>query len=456
MSTSGVNLSSLLSAFNSSSSGINVSAAVAQAIAAESGPLTQMQNEQAVVQSQTSDINVILTDIGALQTSLSSLGDPLGALATMTAASSDSNIVNASAVSGAVAGNHVVVVNNLATAGSWYSNSVATSSTPLPSGSFTLQVGSGPATQVNIGGSVDTMDQLASYINGLGLGVTASVVNDSSGSRLAIVSNSTGAANNVTVSAATGLTFTQASTGTDASLTVDGIPIDSASNTVTGAVTGLTLNLTGAAPNTPVSIAVAPDSSSISSAVSSFVTAYNKVIADVNQEYTVGANGVEGPLSGDGVLPVLQSDMLSAGGYAGGTAGISTLADLGISMNNDGTLTLNTTTLDSAVQGNFSGVQNFLQGTASNGFVSFLNNQLTSLSDPASGAFSVDLQSLSSENSDLQTQINNFQAYLAQQTTLLTNEFNQADILLQQLPTEEAQINAELGYPPSSSGSGVQ
>jgi len=454
---SSVNLSSLLSAFNSSASGINVQAAVAQAIAAESGPLTQMQNEQAVVQSRTSDINIIVGDATALQNSLSALTDPLGAMSAMTAASSDSGIVNASAAAGALAGNHVVQVNSLATTASWYSSSVASSSTPLSAGSFTIQVGTGgPATQIQIGGSVDTLDQLASYINGLSLGVTANVVNDSSGSRLSIVSNSSGAANNFTITQASGLTFTQAATGTDASLTVDGIPIDSASNTITGAVAGLTLNLTGAAPNTPVSISVAPDGTQIDSAVSAFVTAYNKVISDINQEYTVGANGVEGPLSGDGVLPVLQSDMLSAGSYAGGTGGITTMADLGITMNNDGTLSLNTSTLDAAVQSNFAGVQNFLAGTASNGFVSFMNNQLTSLTDPASGAFTVDLQSLSSENTDLQNQITNFQSYLSNQTTLLTNEFNQADVLLAQLPTEEAQINAELGYSPnSSSGTGV-
>jgi len=454
---SSVNLSSLLSAFNSSASGINVQAAVAQAIAAESGPLTQMQNEQAVVQSRTSDINIIVGDATALQNSLSALTDPLGAMSAMTAASSDSGIVNASAAASALAGNHVVQVNSLATTASWYSSSVASSSTPLSAGSFTIQVGTGgPATQIQIGGSVDTLDQLASYINGLSLGVTANVVNDSSGSRLSIVSNSSGAANNFTITQASGLTFTQAATGTDASLTVDGIPIDSASNTITGAVAGLTLNLTGAAPNTPVSISVAPDGTQIDSAVSAFVTAYNKVISDINQEYTVGANGVEGPLSGDGVLPVLQSDMLSAGSYAGGTGGITTMADLGITMNNDGTLSLNTSTLDAAVQSNFAGVQNFLAGTASNGFVSFMNNQLTSLTDPASGAFTVDLQSLSSENTDLQNQITNFQSYLSNQTTLLTNEFNQADVLLAQLPTEEAQINAELGYSPnSSSGTGV-
>jgi flagellar hook-associated protein 2 len=449
-SISPINLSSLLSALGSSSSGINVQDAVAQAIAAESGPLSQMEQQQSLLQTQTSDINQIESDMTTLQTALTALSQPVGALTAMTTSSSNTSIVTASAEAGTVAGNHVVEVNNLASTASWYSDSVASSSTALAAGSFTLQVGSNATVQVNIGGSVDTLDQLSTYINGLGAGVTASVVNDSSGSRLAIVSANSGGASNFTISNATGLTFTQAVKGQDASLTVDGIPIDSASNTVTGAVTGLTLNLLSASPG-EVNITVAPDSSQISSAISNFVSAYNTVIGDVNQEYTLAANGAQGPLAGDPVLGILQSDLLSTGSYATGGNGVSTLADLGITMNNDGTLTLDSSTLNNAIQNNFSAVQNFFQGTASNGFASLLSTQLTGLTDPVSGAFTVDLQSISNQNSDLQTQINNFDTYLQNQTTTLTSEYNQADILLQQLPLEEQQINAELGNPTTNS-----
>jgi len=456
MSTSGINLSSLLSALGSSSSGIDVQSAVAAAISAESGPLNQLEEQQALLQSQTGDINQIESDMTTLQNALNALGQPVGALTSMTTSSSNSGIVTASAQSGTVAGNHVVVVNNLATTASWYSDSVASSSTALATGSFTLTVGSNAPITINTGSgtSGDTLDDLASYVNGLGAGVTASVVNDSSGSRLAIVSNSSGTANDITISNPTGLTFTQAVKGQDASLTVDGIPIDSASNTVTGAVTGVTFNLLSASQGTEVDIAVAPDSGQISTAVGNFVNAYNTVIGDVNQEFTVGANGAQGPLGGDPTLGMLQSELLSVGSYVGGGNGVSTLADLGITMNNDGTLTLDTSTLNNAVQNNFSAVQSFFQGTASNGFAATVTTQLDTLTDPVSGAFTVDLQSISSENSDLQTQINDFQTYLNNQTTLLTNEYNQADIALQQLPIEEQQINAELGNTTNNSNNG--
>ena len=77
------------------------------------------------------------------------------------------------------------------------------------------------------------------------------------------------------------------------------------------------------------------------------------------------------------------------------------------------------------------------------------------MTDPTNGAFTVDLQSISSENTDLQSQINDFQTYLDAQTTLLTAEYNQADALLQQLPIEEQQIAAELGQTGSGGSSGI-
>jgi flagellar hook-associated protein 2 len=91
-----------------------------------------------------------------------------------------------------------------------------------------------------------------------------------------------------------------------------------------------------------------------------------------------------------------------------------------------------------------------MQGTTSNGFVSSLNNQLNTLTAPTSGAFSVDLQSIASENTDLQNQINDFQTYLNAQQALLTAQYNAADITLQQLPEEQAQINGELGNAPTT------
>ncbi len=441
MGSSSIDLSSILSALGSTSSGINVQSAVAQEISLESQPMLLWEQQQSNLSNQTSDIQGIETDITTLQDALSALSDPAGALANMTASSSNSAVATASAAAGTVAGNHTVVVNNLATTATWYSTDVASETTPLTAGSFNIQVGSGSPITVTTGSGVNTLDDVVNYINGQNAGVTASVVNDANGARLALVATNSGASGNFTVSNGSGLTFTQPVTGQDASLTIDGIPIDSASNTVSGAVNGLTFNLTGTGQS---SISVAPDASSASSAVNAFVSAYNKVIGDVNSEYKVTSNQ-QGPLAGDPALASLQSLLLGIGGYSAGDTAAGTLGQLGISMNNDGTLTVDSSTLNNAIQTNYAAVQNFFQGASSNGFAANLNTQLNSIVDPVSGAFTVDLQSISSENTDLQNQIDDFQTYLNTRTTYLTAEYNAADVALQQLPTLEAQLNAELG-----------
>ena len=123
-------------------------------------------------------------------------------------------------------------------------------------------------------------------------------------------------------------------------------------------------------------------------------------------------------------------------------------------MGSDGTLTVDSATLDSALQNNFSDVQTFFQGTALNGFANALDQQLTNFISPADGAFTVDLQSLSTQYNDLQTDITNFQTnYIAPLKTQLNSEYSQAEILLQQLPTEMKQIDEELGENNNNSSS---
>lgn len=441
-----VNLGSLLSALGDSGTGIDVSSAVSQILQTEAIPQQQWQAQQATLQGQTSAINSLESLVSTLQTSLQGLGDPGGTASSMSATSSNTAIVTATAAPGTATGNHVVVVNNVATTGAWYSDSVASSTTALTAGSFDIQVGANAPVTITVGSGVNTLSDLATAINGQNLGVTASVINDSTGSRLALVSTASGAANDFAISNDTSVGFTQAVQGKDASLAVDGIPISSASNSVTGAVNGLTLNLVSGSANTEVNVAVAPNSDQISQAVSSFVSAYNAVIQNVNSQFAFDqTSNTAGTLAGDSTVRMLQDALLGSGSYSSTGGTISTLGQLGITMNNDGTLTLDSSALNSAIQNNFSAVQTFFQGAAANGFAATLNSQLSSFTDPIEGAFTIELQSISSENSDLQSQIDDFQTYLNSEQTRLTNEYNQIDATLQQLPILEKQVAAELG-----------
>lgn len=457
-STSSINLSQILeAALGASSPGLDVTAAVNSAITAAEAPEQAWQNQQAILQSQYSALSQIQTDVSNLDNDMQSLNSLTGPFSARTVSSSNSSVLTASAASGATPGNHVVEVNNLATTASWTSGSFASSSTDLPAGSFTITAGGGATATITTDGT-ETLSGVVQQINSDNLGVTASVVTDTSGSRIEIAANSSGSAANFSISGSSGFGFTQAVTGGNASLSVDGISISSASNTVTGAIPGLTLNLLSASPGTQISLGVAPDTTQATQAINQFVTDYNTAIADVNTQFTFSAStNSEGPLSGDSTLLNLQNDLLGTLDYtytpSSGTTTMPNLSSMGITVNNDGTLSVDSSALQSALSNNFSDVQNFFQGSSFNGFANSLDQQLTTFIAPDNGAFTVDLRNMSSENTDLQTDITNFQTnYIQPLQTQLQSDYSQAEILLQQLPVQMRQINTELGLNNSTNG----
>lgn len=459
-SSSGIDISSILeAATGASSSGIDVTAAVNAAITAAEAPEEAWQNAESTLQSQISALTQIQTDASTLDNDVQNLNSLTGPLSAMTVNSSNSNVVSASAASGSAVGNHEVVVNTLATTASWTSGTFASSSTALPAGSFTITPESGTATTITTDGT-ETLSGVASQINSDDLGVTASVITDATGSRLALVANSSGSASNFTITSTdpAGFGFSQAATGGNASLTVDGISISSASNTVTGVIPGVTLSLHSADPGVDVSLGVTPDTSQIQTALQQFVTDYNTVVSDLSAQYTFSStSGSEGVLASDSSVRDLQSDVLSALDYtytpASGSTTVPNLSSLGISVDNNGQLSLDTSTLDSALQNNFSDVQSFFQGTSFNGFANSLDQQLTSFISPSNGAFTVDLQGMNSQITDLQSDISDFQLnYIAPLQTQLQADYSQAEIALQELPNQMKEIDQELGMNNSSNG----
>ena len=296
-----------------------------------------------------------------------------------------------------------------------------------------------------VSGTSDTLTTFAKAINAAAVGVTASVIADANGSRLSLVSNTSGAAGAITISStlqdgSTAIGFTQGSGAANASLTVDGQPYSSASNTVTGAIPGVTFQLLASPLNTSVQVVVTNDNTAIESAVQAFVTAYNSVITDINNQAKNDSSGKPEPLFGSPTLSSIQSQLQSAlfGGAASGS--VSSLYQLGISANDDGTLTLNTSTLDNALNSNFSDISGYLQNSGSFGqnFASILNSLGT---QAPRGAIYLAQQQNSSQESALNTDIANQEAVLAAETTTLTAELNTANQELQAIPQQLNQVN---------------
>src|SRR5581483_631739 len=283
MSTSGINLASLgLSSSTSSSAGIDVTAVVDQILYADRAPERLWQAQQASLTSQAGVLTSINTDLSDLYTKVNALKDSFGVVSAKSVSSSDSGIVTGTAQSNAISGNHTIVVGKLASTSAYYSDGVDGSAT-FAAGTLSLQVGSGQATTINIDSTNNTVSSLATYINGLNAGVNASVIADSTGSRLVLVSATTGSAGDLTLSGQLNLTSDGSSvnfgkiTGQDASLTVDGVPVSSSSNNLTDVLPGVSLSLVSASPGTQVQLGVAPDTAGVTSAVGDFVSSYNTI-----------------------------------------------------------------------------------------------------------------------------------------------------------------------------------
>lgn len=154
--------------------------------------LTQLQNEDTVL----SNLGTLLSN---LSNDVSQLTDFSGVMAQKTGSSSDPNVLElTAATSDAIAGTHTVVVNSLASTSSGYLTELPSASAQL-SGSITLGVGSNAPQTITLTDSDDTLSGLASAINSSGVGITASVLTDASGSRLSLVSGTSGANGNIAI-----------------------------------------------------------------------------------------------------------------------------------------------------------------------------------------------------------------------------------------------------------------
>jgi flagellar hook-associated protein 2 len=456
-----------------SGQGIDVGSVVQQIISEQSGQLAVWQGQQTTFATQDGLLEGEANNLTNLQTAVAALADPTGALTAEAATSSDFGVLTATAQNTAIAGTHQIVVSTLATTGTLYTDPIAAGadtsflSSGQTSGDIQIQVGgvSGATHDLAITqGSNDTLNTLANYINTASTannwGVTASVVSDASGSRLSLQSQNSGSTGALAIvnNSNTTLTFDTPQGGSNASLTIDGVPFSSSTNTVTGAIQGVTLSLAGLSAGTPpsevVQLTVGQDTNQITNAVNNFVSAYNTVISTINTQYVVDPTGntPAPPLEGDISLRSLQSRLLTDAAYAiGGNSGLVNLASMGINMNNDGTLTVGSTpppnsqSFAQVLAANPAAVQNFFQNGAGTGFANNFNTDLTSLTDPTTGPLNIDLTQNQAEQSDLTTTINTFETQLTTEQTALTQQFDSVNASLLAYPLLLQAVTETLG-----------
>jgi flagellar hook-associated protein 2 len=438
MGTVGINFGSA-----TSGQGFDVASTVTQIQASEQAIETPWKTQLTALQAQDTVLSTLGTDLGTLTTSLQALTDFDGVFSEKQGSSSNTDLLTLTSASlSASAGSHTIIVNSLAQTSSEASSAVTDPNDTL-SGTLTIQ---GHNFNVDSADNDTTLASLASAINSAGIGVNANVITDSNGSRLSLVSGTSGAAGELAVSgslagaSAGAITFSSSQDGQDASLKVDGVTITSSSNTVSNAIPGVTFQLLGSSPGTQIQVEITNDNTDIETAVGKFVSAYNAVINDINGQEKNDSSGNAEPLFGNPTLALIQGQISGAlfSGAASGT--ISNITQLGIGLNNDGTLTLNTDTLDSALNSNFSDVTGFLQNSSSFGqtMAASLNNLGT---QAPNGSVFLAQQQNTAQEAALNVSITNEDGILATQKIQLTNELNTANEILQSIPSQLNQVN---------------
>ena len=389
MATQGISSNGTIS-FSGLATGIDTSSIVSQLMALERAPQQILTSQKTRMQSQVTAYNALSSALTSLQSLMKGM-NTADTFAVKTASVADSSVASATASSSALAGTHTLIVTSLARPQTLLSesstNSGYASDTAQDFGTGTITIANAadpthPVT-VNIDGTNNSLQGIAAAINASGANVTASIVNDGSGTpfRLAIIGKDTG-----TYSVTSGLTggtydaptFAEKVSASQAVFQLDGIDMTRTTNTVKDAMPGLSLTLQGTTTNPAgTTITIANDTAAVTTKINNLVSSYNDVINLINQDTAYDpATKKAGVLLGDStirtVLDTLKTTLSSK--LAGATGSFTSLADIGFNSDaHTGLLSVDSSKLSASLGSDFNSVSSlFTQNTGNYGLA--LNN----------------------------------------------------------------------------------
>ena len=413
---------------------------ISRAVQIASLPIAVMQGQQTLLNAQSSELNTMDGLVAKLQTAVQGIQTAMNG-SSFKSDISNTSLIDATLGDGAVEGVYSIEVKDVGayatsmTPQSW-DPTETTQGTP---DTFRLVVGN---KQYAIKGVDNSAASVASAINSqYGSLVNATVVNvGSTGTpsyRISLQSATLGA---VSLDIRTSLGASLQSPQTPGSLAQ--YVIDNSGNTVTSASrnvtvsTGVTLQLKASDPGHPVNVTVTRSTSVLSDALASFADAYNAVVKEVNGQR--GQSG--GALQGQSILTQLQRTLSGISTYS--SAGqISGLRDLGLELNNDGSLTYNQWTLISADIGNSSAVTEFLGSADTGGFLQSVTTALDNLENSTTGLIKNAATDIQSQIKDVGDQIAAKQNQVDKLQTSLTNQMSAADALISAMQQQYQSIS---------------
>lgn len=345
-------------------SGLDVQSIVTQLMAIERQPLQRLQQKQSQLEAQISAYGQLSSVLSKFQDAMDKLSTQ-SALKVFTTSSSNPNVVNITATSEADLGTFGIEVVRLA------QNHKMTSAEHLntdtfgggASDSMSIQVGSDVANTITVDlTTASTLKNIRDAINDdpANPGVHATVINGDNGNqKLVLTADSSGSANALTlsyggnISAATFdlQTFNDIAGDTsqlDAQLTVDGYPVTRSSNNISDVVTGVTINLVNANPGVTHTVSVGRDLETVKTTVQEFADAFNELRSSIKSLRS-------GQLEADSSLLSIEHQIFGVLNTPA-TGVYSMLTEVGLTMQKDGTMSLNTGDLESALQTDFQAV----------------------------------------------------------------------------------------------------
>ena len=366
-------------------SGLDVNGIIDSLIKVEQVPLTKLQTVGSTMQTKLSAFGQMQSLVSSFRDAAAQLQNPT-TYAVTSAASSDTTAVGASSGTKALPGTYSVSVTSLsATQNTVSASGQFTAGTDVVgTGSITISLGTWSTGQtaftakpgatdvvIPIGASENTLAGIRDKINAANAGVSATIVTDATGSRLALQSSAPGAVNGFRVSvtdddtnnldaqglsrlafdppnATAGQSITQSATNTLAS--INGIAVETASSTLADVVDGMTFNLSKVTTS-PVTVSVTRNTDSVKTQITNFVASYNALSSFLSSATQYDASTKKAALlQGDATTTGLQNQlrsMISQSGKA--STAFGSLSDLGLEFQKDGRLKINDTKLSAGL-----------------------------------------------------------------------------------------------------------
>lgn len=452
-------------------SGIDIDSIVSALVTAEKAPKeAQLSRLESKTTTKFSALGTLKSALSDFQTALAGLNDA-SLFENHTATSSNKSALTATASKSALPGSYSIEVGRLAT-GSKVATAAIPSSFTSGSAVETLSVklgADGEVTNISIAAGSDlssTRDQINAALKDQG--ISANIVNDpgTGKSRLVYTSTTTGAGNDVVVSGSGPLSaldvdgaqemvgddssagyITQAD---DAEFSIDGLLLHSSSNSISGAIPDVTFELLGkTAENTPLTLTVGQDTAGVTANVKKFVDAYNALIKTSNELTNVVSVGdsepVVGGLVGDSTVRNLLSAVRKELTAPAAQSGVRTLADMGISTQQNGTLAIDDDKLQASLETNFDSVASFFTGET--GLMSRMDNSINGYVK-GGGVLEQRMSGLQTTLTDIDAQREDLTRRIEAVQARLYSQFNAMDSLISQLNTTSDSLTNALASLP--------